>query len=273
MKNAIITGFHRSGTTLLCYLLNKLNNVVALDEPLDISLFRNADHDQIRSILESFFHEQRLLIKHKGVAVSKSQSGRVPSNQLGDLQGEYGRLSVIDSHLINVDNVTISSFDLYVKHPAVFTAILPVIETSFPCYISVRNPFSILLSWRATPFNVSRGRAPAAEMMNQDLCRRLDLERDTLERQLILLDFFFTQYSNSQFSTIIRYEDVVSSNGQALAAIDKHARFLAEPLHSRNNFHLKTDQGASLVATRLLESTNACWKFYSKEDVASLAGL
>jgi len=273
MKNALITGFHRSGTTLICHLLNKLDNVVALDEPLDISVFRNANRHQVRATLDSFFTEQRSLIRLKGVAASKSQAGRVPSNQLGDMRGGQGRVSVIDSHWINVDNVTGASFDLYIKHPAVFTAMLPILEDRYPCYISVRNPLSILLSWRATPFNVSLGRAPAAEMIDRELCRRLDLEKDTLNRQLILLDFFFSRYADSHSSQILRYEDIISTEGRALITLDRRARFLSEPLKCRNDLHLKTDPDTNKIASRLLKSENACWKFYSHDEVANLAGL
>lgn len=273
LKNALITGCHRSGTTLICHLLNKLTNVVALDEPLNISVFKSTSKSAILEALEKFFIEQRILILSKGMAASKSQSGRIPSNQLGDEWGEIGRSSVINSHWINVNNVDGPEFDLYIKHPAVFTAMLPMLEDHYSCYISIRNPLSILLSWRATPFPVSQGRAPAAEMIDSDLSRRLDLESDTLTRQLILIDFFFTRYANTRSAQVVRYEELTRSNGRSLAILDQAANALDEPLTSRNSLHLRRDPMTTEIADRLLKSENACWNFYSQSEVAELAGL
>lgn len=273
MRNCIITGFHRSGTTLICHLLNKLPNVVALDEPLDISVFHNADDYQVRQTLDDFFRNQRLLIRDKSIAYSKSCNGIVPSNQLGDSWTKSGRLSLIDGYSINVSNVIDHSFDIYIKHPAVFTAMLHRLENWYPCCISIRNPLAILLSWRATPFNVSKGRAPAAEMIDQDLRARLDREDNILERQFILLDFFFCRYAQSTKSHILRYEDIILSGGNILSKIDHRAKVLSEPLVSRNNFHLSRDSEAREVAIKLLKRSNACWNFYSHDDVAALIGL
>jgi hypothetical protein len=273
MKNALITGFHRSGTTLICHLLNKLNNIVALDEPLNISAFRMASPNEVRVVLDQFFSAQRSLISDSHIATSKSQAGRVPPNQLGDLCGDNGRISVIDGTYINVVNVTSFDFDIYVKHPAVFTALLPILENYFPCYVSIRNPLAILLSWRATPFNVSKGRAPAAEMVDRDLSRRLELESDILERQLILIDFFFSRYHRSSAAKILRYEDVVSTGGRALTLLDPRAECLSEPLRSRNHLYISRDSEAIKVADKLLKADNSCWNFYTRDEVAELIGV
>jgi hypothetical protein len=271
MKNALITGFHRSGTTLICHLLNKLSNVVALDEPMNISVFRMASPSDVQKTIDQFFSTQRLLISQNRIATSKSQAGRVPSNQLGDFYENQGRESVIDGQWINIDNVNGPDFDIFIKHPAVFTALLPILEDLYPCYISVRNPLAILLSWRATPFPVSKGRAPAAEMIDNELGSRLELESDILERQLILIDFFFARYFNCHKAKILRYEDLISSGGRALSVLDLRAESLAEPLKSRNSLHIKRDRDTREIAKRLLQSDNSCWHFYTHDEVTALA--
>jgi hypothetical protein len=273
MKNAIITGLPRSGTTLVCHLLNKLDNIAALHEPLNISLLDGADRDKVKEVLDSFFVEQRMLIQSQGVATSKSHAGHVPSNHLSNGSNGSGRVSIIDRHFIKVSNINNSHFSVYVKHPVLFTAMLPLLEDLYPCYINIRNPLAVILSWRATSFPVSRGRAPAAEMINEELKHRLDHESDILMRQLILLDFFFSQYDERKSSVIVRYEDVVSTCGRILAALDPSASRLNQCLNSQNNLYIDKDPGAKIIAEKLLESPNSCWNFYSKDEVARLANL
>jgi hypothetical protein len=271
VKNGLITGFHRSGTTLVCHLLNKVPNVVALDEPLDVASFRFLVFDEIVAYIENFLHDQRRSIRELGFAISKTQSGRVPCNQLSDDQDGHVRKSVVDGNLLSVDNVDGCDFDLYIKHPAVFTALLGSLENYYPCYVSIRNPLSILLSWRATPFNVSQGRAPAAEMIDPKLAQRLDRESKVLSRQLILIDYFFSRYAEARSVKIVRYEDLVSSGGRALVALEPRAEILDEPLVSRNDRYLRHDDAVKEILHSLLAADNACWDFYSKNEVIALA--
>jgi len=274
MTNGLITGFHRSGTTLICHLLNKLPNVVALDEPLDVSIFDSASTSQIYTMLDYFFDEQRQLIAAERIAISKAHSGLVPCNQLSDdWTNPNERRSVVDGRLISIANVRGPKFSIYIKHPAVFTALLLDLESRYPCFISIRNPLSIILSWRATSFPVSRGRAPAAEMINSELRSRLDQEDDTLARQFVLIDFFFSQYARRRSAQIIRYEDVINTNGKILAMVDSSADQLNVSLDSRNSNYIKRDTQAIVIAQKLLKQDNACWQFYSHSEVAMLAGI
>jgi hypothetical protein len=270
LNNCIITGLHRSGTTLICHLLNRLPNVVALDEPMDVSKFRNASKSQIIDTLHAFFLSQRNQIQLTKQARSKSMGGIVPPNQLSDISESGVRISVVDSFIMDVTNVSTENFHLYVKHPAVFTAMLPLLEKHFPCVVSIRNPLSILLSWMNTDFAVSRGRAPAAEMIDIDLKKKLDSHDDILDRQIILLNYFFERYTVCEEITILRYEDIVSSSGHALSSIEANALHLNEDLTCRNKREISSNPKASVVAEKLLNSNNACWNYYSHSDILEL---
>lgn len=271
MKDALITGLHRSGTTLLCHLLNQLPNTVALDEPLAVTSFKNASESEIVDIIKCFFEDQRSKILSSGLATSKVAGGVVPTNQLSDSESSNGmRHSVIDGMKLKVTNVASHDFDLFIKHPAFFTALLPCLERHFPCYVNIRNPLSVLLSWRATRFNVMHGRAPAAEMMNAALKNRLDAHEDVLDRQLILLNFFYGRYAACNAATIIRYEDVIATSGRILSALNRQAFQLNVPLESRNSKEIGSSLDVLRVAERLLDNENACWLFYSRDDVRAL---
>lgn len=268
----LLTGLPRSGTTLMCHLLNKLPNAVALAEPMDIGKFRGLSDRAVIRRIERFANAQRKQILRKGVAASKSAGVEVPSNFLVD-QGEGGaRKAILDGKTITVTNLTTLDFSLYIKHPNFFSAGLPFLSQAFECYASVRNPLSVLLSWQDCPFSISQGRAPAAEQVSTDLRAQLNAERDVLTRQLIILDFLYQRYHRFLPGRVVRYEDVINSGGRALVLINDKAEQLNEALVSRNSRLIRSDPNAKIVAGRLLESENACWNFYSRGAVQRLLG-
>ena len=268
----LLTGLPRSGTTLMCYLLNKLPNSVALAEPLEIPKFRGrSDRAVIRSI-NRFATAQRRQILRKGFAISESAGGEFVPNFLGDETEDGVRTHAIDGKKLRVTNVDSSDFSLFIKHPVFFSAGLPFLSEAFECYASIRNPLSVLLSWRDCPFPISQGRAPAAEQVSTELREKLDAEGEVLNRQMILLDFFFERYHRFLPGRVVRYEDVVSSGGRALALINEQADKLHQSLLSRNSRVVGSDPEARIVAERLLASDNACWNHYTHSDVERLLG-
>lgn len=266
----LLTGLPRSGTNLMCYLLSRLPNSVALVEPLKIGKFQGrSDRAVIRSI-NRFATAQRRQILREGTAISKSMGGEVLPNALGDETENGVRKILQDGKTLRVANVDSADFSLYVKHPSFFSAGLPFLSAAFQCYASIRNPLSVLLSWRDCPFPHSQGRVPAAEQASTALKEQLDAESDVLSRQLILVDFFFDRYHRFLPGRVVRYEDVVSSGGRALDLINDQAHKLDERLISSNTRRIRRDPAARIVAERLLASDNACWKFYTRGEVEAL---
>lgn len=273
MRNVLITGLPRSGTTMVCQLLNKIPNVVALHEPMDLGRFFSLGHSDIVSGIADFFSDQRSQIISSGTARSKSKGGAVPSNSLSDIVIDGKRPNILDGRQILVQNVDRTEFDLFIKHPSFFSSLLPVLEAHFECYACIRNPLSVLLSWTNANMAVTEGRAPAAEKMDKELEGRLNDTPGRLDRQLILLDFFFSRYALSKSTKIVRYEDVVASGGKALSALHPMAMELSENLSSRNSRNITSEQEFEILTNRLLESDNACWQFYSRASVVNLLNV
>ncbi len=270
-RNIILTGLPRSGTTLVCNLLGALPNVVALHEPMSPPALAAAGPDFVAHVV-AFFDRQRHLILTEGRAVSKASAGRVPRNPLTDEVVDGARRPALDGREISVTNVDRRSFDLCIKHPAMFTARLPELSRVFDCYATVRNPLSVLLSWRDSGMAVANGHAPAAERLDPDLANRLRQLPDVLDRQVCLLDYSFARYRDHLPDRTLRYEDVVASGGAALASIIPAAASLSEPLLSRNARKLGLDPQVQTIARRLLATDHACWAFYDRSDVEALAG-
>ena len=269
MRNVLLTGLPRSGTTLICHLLNKLPDTVALHEPLNQELMLVEPALIIESI-NQFLSAQRIQILSSGSAVSKAMDGRVPTNPLGDDVVDGRRTNQLNGKLIKVSNVNSEDFSLYIKHPAFFTGHLPELVRNFECYAIIRNPLALLLSWRNANMPITRGRAPNAELASPTLLRELDREPDVIARQLIILDFFCERYWTYLQHKVVRYEDLINTGGKSMSLIEPRALQLNEELESRNLRCINIDPATRQIADRLLESSNACWQYYQRMDVISL---
>lgn len=270
MRNALITGLPRSGTFLVCSLLNTLPNSVALAEPMDVSQFSASSEDHNLRLIEAFFADQRRRILTDATAAGQCVAGRTPTNPVGDDLVDGVRSYVLDGSAMVVDNLDGPGFDLYIKHPVIFTALLPWLAQHFACLAMIRNPLAVLMSWSVAPMPVRQGRAPAAERIDPALAAQLDAEPDPLARQILLLDCFFSRYAASPAIQIIRYEDLIATAGRALAAFTPSAASLDVPLQTRNSLEIKRNPKAPWIAERLLNSDIACWQFYSRAEVAAL---
>jgi glycosyltransferase involved in cell wall biosynthesis len=269
-RNVIITGLPRSGTTLSCHLLNKLQNVVALHEPMPIRRLKGLDEVRFVEDTVAFFERQRRMIREEGVASSKTQDGKVPMNPLADKDAEGVRQRQLNGKTLEIANVTSDDFDLCIKHPTLFTARLHQLRPHFDCYALVRNPLSVLLSWRDSGMPIASGKSGAIETLHPALADRLAAMTDVVDRQIALIDFFFSQYRDHTPGNVIKYEDVIATGGRELARIAAAAATLDEPLSSRNRRAIGEDPEAIRIAETLLKSDNACWDFYRREDVEQL---
>jgi len=270
--NVILTGVPRSGTTLMCHLLNKLSNVVALDEPLEAFTTRWSFHVLICKRIDRFFAQSRRSICTRQTAISKHVGGEVPSNTFGDQRDDSGwRRRLAARGEIHIDKVLTPNFLLVIKHPSVFTAILESLNKKFPTFAVIRNPLAVLASWNSVPFRVSNGHAPAAERLDKGLRQTLARMSDRTERQIQLLSWFFERYRRVlPEASILRYEDVISSRGRALSVITPQASCFDVALENKNQNTVYDRELMQVLGKRLLETEGPYWTFYTKESVEQL---
>jgi hypothetical protein len=269
----ILTGMARSGTTLSCSLLNKLPQCVALHEPMNpaglVGLgFPGAYLERIAS----FFATQRASLLGSGTAVSKAREGRVPDNPFGSARDAGGlRSSTVKDEDVHFGKPLQPDFRLVIKHPNLFTATLSTLQTRYPCYAIVRNPLATLLSWQSIQAAVNDGHVPFGEAFDPELKSDLAAEPDRLGRQLIILRWYYSRYATLlPPNHVIRYEDLVSSCGRALAVIDPDAAAHAEPLKSHNTSTLYDAGLVRQLANRLLEDDSIYCGFYVPSDIEKL---
>ena len=244
MENStiLITGPPRAGTTLTCELLGSLPNTVALDEPLDLEIFRGPRPDQqhdsgfaarvltrlgrrstqdstrdypemlldtVAARVELFASDMRHSALTRGVVRSKSVNGQISGQEkVVDEHDERGlRKRLTQKGDISVGKPLTENFTLAIKHNGSFTACLEQLVARFPVYAVVRNPLSILLSWQAVPMPIRVGHVPFAETLDPGLAKDLAGIDNPVDRQFHVLTWFFGKFARLlPPNTVISYE-------------------------------------------------------------------
>jgi hypothetical protein len=274
MRNVLITGTPRSGTTLLCSLLNKVPDVVALHEPMNVWDFPKCrDAAAVADVIERFCQETRTSLLEHGYAISKHVAGKVPDNVAADQVNQRGtRLRHTEHGKVFVEKSLTPNFDLAVKHPVAFTALLETLSKRFEVFAIIRNPLATLASWNSLAWlNVKNGHAPIGEKLDAKLQQGLAAEPDPLERQLHIMEWFYEHFRKFlPDRSIIRYEELIRSRGGELGRFFPAAAELDENLSSKNvnKFY---DLGLMLdLGERLLRRDGVIWDYYAKADVEKL---
>ena len=274
MRNVLITGTPRSGTTLFCSLLNKVPDVVALHEPMNVWEFPKCKNaGAAADVIERFCAETRASLHEHGYALSKHVGGNIPDNVAADQVNQRGtRLRHTEHGRVFVEKPLSQNFDLAIKHPVAFTALLETLAKRFECYAIIRNPLATLASWNSLAWlNVKDGHAPIGEKLDATLQRALAAEPDAIERQLHILEWFYQRFrAFLPDSSLIKYEDLIASRGRDLARFFSGAAALDENLRSKNvnKFY---DRPLMLdLGERLLARTGVIWDYYNKSDVEKL---
>lgn len=273
-RDLILTGVPRSGTTLCCDLLGRAGDTMALVEPMPVHALP-LDHAEAVGSIRGFFRDSRDSLLRAGEAIGQQVGGRGPDNFFDDQRDARGlRVRKVGLGAVRVDKPLSPCFTLVVKHNAAFAALLPTLAESFECLALVRNPLAVLASWNSVDLPVARGRLPAGERLEPALATALDAQPDLLTRQLLLLDWLFARFARVlPRARILRYEDVVGSNGAALAQASGIA-LPAATLASRNASRLYDADACAAFAARLRADRGAWRGFYGEDEImAALAAL
>ena len=272
--NVVLTGVPRAGTTLVCHLLNKVPDTVALHEPIDPeSVARARSTQAMCDAVERFYMETRESLRTSGTARCQQLAGEVPDNPASDIVGpEHLRPSRVSMGDIRFARPLSDDFVLVIKHNAMFTALLDELRARLPCFAVVRNPLAVLASWSTVDMPVHGGHAPAAERIDHGLANALARLEDRVDRQLHLLSWFYDHFRRLlPQDRVLRYEEIVASGGKCLAPLVAAEVDLSEALGNRNSNPLYGPELLVTMSRRLLRSEGAYWHFYSRDSVDQLA--
>lgn len=217
MPTTLLTGLPRSGTTLLCALLNGLPDTVALAEPIDGWA---ASIEQRLVQIDEFIVETRARALSEKIAQSMSISGAIPDNlTIEPADSSALRRWSAFNEPIKIAKPLSRDFRLYIKHPAAFVASIEAIYERYPVFAMVRHPLAVLASWQTVDIPLYKGRSAVAEAVDPELRLALTKAEGRLQRQLILLSWYLRRISVLNQRNVIRYEDLVSDPVSVLSRI------------------------------------------------------
>ena len=274
-KSIILTGVPRSGSSLACSLLNNFNNTIALLEPMPVfdSIPEHGNIAACKDVMDFMFECRREILYEAKMQTSHSD-GKATSNTFIDNTFSSGlRKSIIINSKIPVDTDIQPGFSLAIKHTAFFRAILADLKNFFECYATIRNPLSILASWNTIDAPINRGHIPAGERYDSELAQILSQTEEVLERQMIILEWFFTGFKSLlDDDHIIKYEDMIETNGNIFAPLS-YDQSLKKPeikLYNRNTNSQYSHLDLEKLYNRLINSDGSYWYYYSKTDVQQI---
>ena len=291
-RNIVLTGTGRSGTTLTCYLLNKLPNTVALSGSIAPEKYadRLPDREAVADGIEEFYRGMRRGALEQGMVFSKHVGGKVPDNTKGMKDGVRQRIA--KKGWIEVGKDLDPDFYLAIKQRELFTTLLPVLAQRFSCFAIVRNPLAMMASIKSLQAGKRRNKPSAkgnnASAKGNDASAkggfgRYDLDLHTrlqeskragtsrIEQQLLKLHLTYERYQQLlPESHVLRYEDICDSRGKALEVIVPAARELDEPLENKNLSPLYERDKVLRFGEALLASEGAYWNLYTRESVEEI---
>ena len=270
-RTILLTGIPRSGTTLCCHLLNQQPNTVALHEPISSESFNNSDRQLAIKVINEFVNSSRTEVLASGLVQSKQLDGSIPSNPVKSDDGHLRKEQVSPGQM-RVDETLSDDFLLVVKHNALFTALVNDLVKDFTCYAVVRNPLATLLSWQTVDLPIHQGYVPMGELFDPILQKDLNERETIIDRQLYILRWFYRSFSeNLDRKQIIRYEDIVDTNGEALSIVLNHDFKPESKLVNQNANRLYQDVNIELFLHRLIEEADIYSDFYDTNDLQKLA--
>lgn len=217
-KAGLITGIPRSGTSLLCRLLDSLPGQVVLNEPAEI--FAALDHAPRPWAMPILYREWRRRIVAREPIDNKVVAGQIVDDT-----------AVTDVRVPHVADVEGDDFVLWTKNTLAYSARLPQLADVMPdaaVVACVRHPFDTIASWIGTfphlrDADVDRfplgGPADIllAEQQRRDLAAIRVCGDQPLRRALLWRHLAGMLLSRQRDLFIVRYEDLTADPHGQLA--------------------------------------------------------
>lgn len=269
----LLTGLPRSGTTLCCHILNQHANTLALMEPMSpVDFNPSLGRQHAVTQVVDFGQSVREQVLTRGTAPSRVKDGSIPENPVAYNVSESGlRQLEVSLGVLDLSNKPLDeTFVLTIKHNALFTALLPELQAALPVFAVVRNPLSVLASWNSVDLPVNQGRVPAGEMFDPILVDRLDATEDRVSRQLILLEWFCSQFRTYLPGNILKYEEFIVRPSLVVETLGLKSE-LNSTLPKRSSRNSAYDlQLMEALHKKLIGYGEAIWAIYTEDEVNQL---
>lgn len=263
--NILLTGIPRSGTSMLCVMLNEVPGVLALNEGLRLG--EQQTGNEVRAYLEKVYEEIREQVLHDGTAPARNHAGVQVTNHFERKSGP--RSLLLEKSDIRITKPLQPDFMLGVKHNATFTLVLEaLLDLGWPVFAVIRNPLAVLGSWNSLDIPVSRGKVRRMDTLAPDLAKMVNEEPDLLQKQILMLDHYYRQYhAFVPPENILKYEDICKRPAEELRKIvgDRDVSAVL-PTENLNASSIYPVDRFPAFETALCEMPNATWRLFYHED-------
>jgi hypothetical protein len=219
-RDGLITGIPRSGTSLLCRLLDDVPGQVVINEPSEIFPVLNRDPPQ-RGLAE-LYCGWRGRVRAREPIENKVVDGRIIEDT-----------ATIDVRVPHVARVDGDDFVLWTKNTLAYAARLPRLAMDLPAAVfvaCVRHPFDAIASWIGTFAHLRDADVerfpiggPADPLLTDSQRAAVAIIRDcaapALRRALLWRHLALTLLDRREDVHIVRYEDLVADPGGEVARI------------------------------------------------------
>jgi len=274
-KNIVLTGIPRSGSSLICSLYNDYENSLALLEPINPFSLNTQDSMSAIEYISNFFFQMRKEVVLNNRYITHHKNNKIVSNTLEEKKifSKNLREKIVEHGYVNTTKKLEKDFSLLIKQNAFFTALLPNLPNFFETYVVVRNPLAVLLSWNSVNLPVYNGHVPAGEKFDATLSKKLQETEDRLDRQIIILDWFFRQFfENIPKDHVIYYENIVSNRLEHLDALSYNSKLFTphEILESKNNNSSYDRNFIKILYDKITKSMKYYQNYYSENEILEL---
>ncbi len=212
MRDVIITGVPRGGTTLASAIVDGLPDTVCLNEPgwHNAKVARTSD-DFARWVANDFDTLRARLLKGHPIPDRRAADNTAVTNYY---TVDAGRNMANTFEIVPFVRTGLSqNFTLAIKHNGPYLAVLPqfVAMKRFKIVAIVRNPLEVIASWRRLSLPISRGQMPNATPFWPEMANIVAQEHDLLVRQVKMYDEMCRRvHSLKDHIHILPYETLVS---------------------------------------------------------------
>lgn len=220
-QDFLITGFPRSGTSLLCNILNKTSEVIVINEPQEVFA---ALKDDAQALGIGLLY--RKLRTH--IATGKGVQNKVDEN--GDVI-EDTRFNDVRRHYL--PDVHSPTFKLATKNPLAYLTRLRLLCDAYPLMpkiVMIRHPLDLISSWKASFEHLNQVDLSVIPFASEDDPLLDGTQRNMLsvlrsETYLPVKRALYFNYLAEMISRdkeqvhVVRYEDLTSNPEQVLLKI------------------------------------------------------
>jgi hypothetical protein len=215
MKNIIVTGIPRSGTSLLTTLIDSTPNAVGLHEPYWQAEWASQNKNKgasafVEYLIQNFSSTRQKLLNGHTVHDRRDAAGNSVTNYYvrndDGTVNETFKLRPINPKSINDD------FVLAMKHCGLYLGVLDEIAKSnqFAIIAIIRKKEDVLKSWRSLP-NIppNRGRLPGAEVYCPKIREIVSRNISTEYKQELIYDYAYEKITKTETIEVVFYEEMV----------------------------------------------------------------